>query len=75
MVGKICSERQIGRETVKTTMEKIWKVRKPMEFRETGLNYFVIVFAKSIDKYRFMDGYPWLFDNFLFVLKNFDGNT
>ncbi|XP_041027018.1 uncharacterized protein LOC121267240 [Juglans microcarpa x Juglans regia] len=75
LVGKICSPRRIGKEIVKATMEKIWRVGKPLDFEEIGFNCFAITLASARDKSRVLEGCPWLFDNFLFVLKDFDGET
>ncbi|XP_042950114.1 uncharacterized protein LOC122282228 [Carya illinoinensis] len=75
VVGKICSERKIGREVVRSTMEKIWRVERHMEFQEIGNNSFIITFSSKKDKVEVMGGCPWLFDNYLFVLKDYNGNT
>ncbi|KAF5481617.1 hypothetical protein F2P56_002257 [Juglans regia] len=75
LVGKICSTRRIGKEIVKSTMEKIWRVGKPLDFEEIVFNYFAISLASARDKSRVQEGCPWLFDNFLFVLKDYDGET
>lgn len=56
-------------------MEKVWKVSKPLEFHEIGSNCFVITFVTCRDKLRVLDGCPWLFDNYLIVLKDFDAET
>lgn len=56
-------------------MEKIWRVGKPLEFHEFRYNSFIITFANLGDKNRVMGGKLWLFDNYLFVLKFFDGIT
>lgn len=72
---KIFYEQKIVRETVKLTMEKIWKVDKSMEFHEIGANCFVITFANSNDKNKVLEGCLWLFDNYLFVLKFFYENA
>ncbi|XP_042965921.1 uncharacterized protein LOC122299602 [Carya illinoinensis] len=73
LVGKICTTRRIGKQTVKGLMEKIWKVSLPLDFEEISLNCFVITFASSRDKTRVLEGCPWLFENYLFVLRDYDG--
>lgn len=45
---------------------------KPMEFQEIGTICFVITFANLCDKDKVMGGCPWLFNNYLFVLKDND---
>lgn len=73
LVGKVCSNRKIGREAVFSTIMKIWKVSKPPSFVEIRPNTFVITFVNQGDKRRILEGCPWLFDNHMFVLKLFDG--
>ncbi|XP_040994340.1 uncharacterized protein LOC121240882 [Juglans microcarpa x Juglans regia] len=73
LVRKIISERRIGRKIARSMMEKVWKVGKPLEFQEIGGNYFVITFVNRSDKMKVLDGCPWLFDSYLFVLLHFDG--
>ncbi|XP_041026979.1 uncharacterized protein LOC121267185 [Juglans microcarpa x Juglans regia] len=73
LVGKVLSDHRIGREVVRSMMEKVWKVGKPLKFHDIGSNCFVITFVNRRDKMRVLSGCPWLFDNHLFVLKDFDG--
>ncbi|KAF5450097.1 hypothetical protein F2P56_030474 [Juglans regia] len=73
LVGKIISERRIGKEVARSMMEKVWKVGKPLEFQEIGGNCYVITFVNQRDKWKVLDGYPWLFDSYLFVLLDFNG--
>ncbi|XP_042942757.1 uncharacterized protein LOC122276936 [Carya illinoinensis] len=75
LIGKIVLERRIGKDTARTMMKRVWKVGKPLEFQEIDRNCYVITFASRRDKLRVMSGCPWLFDNHLFVLKDFDGET
>lgn len=56
-------------------MEKVWKFGKPLEFQEIGSNCFVITFVIRRVKLKVLDGCPWLFDNYLFVLLDFDGSV
>lgn len=73
LVEKVCSNRKVGKDVVYSTMTKIWRVSKPPTFVEIQPNTFVITFVNQGDKRRVMEGYPWLFDNYMFVLKLFDG--
>ncbi|KAF5464598.1 hypothetical protein F2P56_014667 [Juglans regia] len=54
-------------------MEKVWKVGKPLEFQEIGGDCYVITFVNRRDKWKVLDGCPWLFDSYLFVLLDFNG--
>ncbi|XP_042988656.1 uncharacterized protein LOC122316186 [Carya illinoinensis] len=75
LIGKIVLERRIGKDTARIMMERVWKVVKPLEFQEIDRNCYVITFVSRRDKLRVMNGCPWLFENHLFVLKEFDGET
>ncbi|XP_042972758.1 uncharacterized protein LOC122304562 [Carya illinoinensis] len=63
LIGKIWSERQIGKAVVESTIT------------EMGQNIFIITFATHADKHRVENERPWLFDGNLFVMKEFDGFT
>lgn len=58
MVGKICLERIVGMEVIRSTMEKIWRVGKSMVLQEIGENYFMIIFVSQEDKNRVLDCCP-----------------
>lgn len=68
LIGKLCMDRSIAKETIATTMAKIWKISKPASSQECGSNMVVIMFATHVDKEKVLAGRPWLFDNYLFVL-------
>lgn len=73
LVGKIFSDRRINRETMESTMGKIWRISKQAAFTEVEKNMFMVTFATETDKYKVMSGKPWLFDSNLFALKDLDG--
>ncbi|XP_042958199.1 uncharacterized protein LOC122293796 [Carya illinoinensis] len=75
LIGKIWSERVIGKNIVENTMAKVWRLSKPAIFTEVGRNIFVITFATHADKNRLESGRPWLFDGNIFVMNVFDGYT
>ncbi|XP_042974300.1 uncharacterized protein LOC122305841 [Carya illinoinensis] len=75
LVGKIFIDRQIGKEVVSKTMEKVWKVSRPVAFQEFRSNCFILTFANLRDRSRILDGRPWQFDGHIFVLKVFDERT
>lgn len=73
VMGMLCADRSIGKEIIKNTMGKIWRISKPAVFHEVGKNLFTVTFEKESDKLRVMDERPWLFDNHIFILKQLDG--
>ncbi|XP_041027053.1 uncharacterized protein LOC121267271 [Juglans microcarpa x Juglans regia] len=74
LVGRICADRTIGKDVVRKTIEKIWRVNMSMDFTEIGNNVFVVTFANRGDRNRVLAGCLWLFDSYLFALKPFDGS-
>lgn len=50
-------------------MEKIWRHSKKVSFTEAGRNTFIVTFGTKANKNRVMAGKPWLFDSYLFALK------
>ncbi|KAF5472279.1 hypothetical protein F2P56_009013 [Juglans regia] len=74
LVGRMASSRTISREALEATMAKIWRISKAAKFMEVSLNMFVLVFENQEDKQRVWAGRPWLFDNNLLVLREFEGH-
>lgn len=75
LVGKVCSERPIGKDVIPFYFGKFWKVSKSASFMEFKQNIFIITFVAEADKQKVMEGQPWIFYNYLFILKPFDGTT
>lgn len=72
-MGKIVAERFVGKDVVCTHMVKLWKLDGDVRFSELGDNLFLLEFSVERDKQRVKAGRPWLFDQDLFVLVDFDG--
>ncbi|XP_042944656.1 uncharacterized protein LOC122278541 [Carya illinoinensis] len=73
LIGKVCSERYVGKKVIGNTMARIWRISKRAVFQEVERNTFVVTFATHADKERVLEGKPWLFDNVLFILVPYDG--
>ncbi|XP_042990316.1 uncharacterized protein LOC122317333 [Carya illinoinensis] len=73
VVCKLWSDRRVGKDIVRATMAKIWRVDRSFTFQEVSTNLFVITFVCKEDKNRVLEGRPWLFGNCLLVLKPLDG--
>lgn len=58
IIGKLCMDRSINQDVLKTTMRKVWRTSKPALFKEVGRNLFTISLATEIDKQRVMNGRP-----------------
>lgn len=50
LLGKLCIDRGIGKEILKATMGKVWRISTPANFKEVGKNLFTITFATESDK-------------------------
>lgn len=50
IVGKIYSNHLISKEVIRSTMAKIWKVRKSFYFQDISPNLYVIIFENEVDK-------------------------
>lgn len=44
-MGKVHADRIIGKEALKKTLRKIWRLRKPVAFTKVGKNVFIIIFS------------------------------
>lgn len=50
VLGRLCMEQSVGKEAIRTTMGKIWKLSQATEFKEVGKNTFIITFSTKADK-------------------------
>ncbi|XP_042973518.1 uncharacterized protein LOC122304969 [Carya illinoinensis] len=75
LIGRICLDRVVGKEIVSHSMGKIWRISQRAEFQEVAKNTFVLTFATHADKDRILEGRPWLFDNGLFALRQYDSTV
>ncbi|XP_042958006.1 uncharacterized protein LOC122293492 [Carya illinoinensis] len=75
LLEKFCSNRLISKEVVENTLAKVWRISKQAQFTEVSPNIFAIVLDNIANKQKVWSGRPWLFDNQLLVLKEFDGFT
>lgn len=75
MIGKLWVERVINKGVTEAAMGKIWRLSSKAIFKEVRPNVFTILFVTFVDKSRVENGRPWLFDNNIFVLLEFDGLT
>lgn len=73
VIGKLASDRIISKETVKTTLKRLWKISEGLTFKVLGENLFLIVFEEAKDKARVLEGRPWVFEGNLFLVEEFDG--
>jgi hypothetical protein len=74
-VGKLVSDRIISKETIKSKLLRLWKLKESFTFKILGGNLFLLEFDLARDKARVIEGQPWSFEGNLFMLEDFDGRT
>lgn len=73
IVGKLLSERLVSKETIRSTLLRWWRPKGTFIFKVLGGNLFLIEFAEAKDKARVLEGRPWDFEGYLFLVEDFDG--
>lgn len=48
LVCRLWSDRRMGKDVIRSTMVKIWKVGSSFHFQEINTNMFIIIFLKAI---------------------------
>lgn len=75
LVGRIMADRAIARDVIRTKMLRIWTLFGSVSFKEIDVNLFLLEFTHEGDKAKISNGMPWLSDNHLFAIMEFDGIT
>lgn len=71
-VGKIFSEKLAHPDAVSMSLGKVWCPIKGTGCREVGENRFVFTFMQESGKRKAIENGPWMFDNDLVVVEEFD---
>lgn len=66
------SEKLIDKEALKSSLANLWKLQGTINFKDVGLNLFVLVFIKEYDILKVQEGRPWTFDRNLLCLAKYD---
>jgi hypothetical protein len=74
LVGKLMSDRIVGKDAVKVKMIRNWKPSEGLSFKVMGDNLFLIEFVSHWDKERVLEGRPWTCEGQLFSVEDFDGH-
>jgi hypothetical protein len=75
LVGKLISERLIGKDAIRKNMVRNWRLTGSVVFKVLGENLFLLEFELEWDKIRVMEGRPWFFEQQLFSVVDYDGTT
>jgi hypothetical protein len=71
--GKLLVDRFVGKDVVRRTLIRGWRPSGRLSFKVLGDNLFLLDFENEGDKCRVLEGRPWLFEDNLFSVENFDG--
>lgn len=75
LIGKQLADHYVSKEIIKKTLLQGWRPSGSITFKVLGANLFIIDFEHACDKFRVLEGRPWVFDGSLFSVKEFDGLT
>jgi hypothetical protein len=71
--GKLLVDQFVGKDVVRRTLIRGWRPSGRLSFKVLGDNLFLLDFENEGDKCRVLEGRPWLFEDNLFSVENFDG--
>jgi hypothetical protein len=72
-VGKLRADQFVGKDVIKRTLKRGWRPTGRLDFKVVGDNMFLMEFEDEGDKSRVLKGRPWIFEENLFSVENFDG--
>lgn len=75
VVGKLIADHLVSKETIRSTLIRIWKPSGSPSFKVLGDNMFLVDFVSESDKTRVLEGRPWVFEGNLFAVEDYDGLT
>ncbi|GMY17896.1 hypothetical protein FCV25MIE_13135 [Fagus crenata] len=74
LLGKLVTDKFFSKEALKAMMLRLWGASRGITVKTIKDNLFVFQFPDEYERTRIMNGSPWLFDNSLLALKEFDGS-
>jgi hypothetical protein len=74
LLGKMLTDRLFNKKVMKSTMLRIWGLTRGIIVKDIGENLFVFQFTDASECEWVLNGTPWLFDNHLLALNDFDGS-
>lgn len=73
LVGQLLSDNFVGKENIKSTILRWWKLQGMVTFNVLGNNLFLMDFEHYWEKSQVLEGQPWGFERIIFSLEDFDG--
>ncbi|GMY09617.1 hypothetical protein FCV25MIE_04856 [Fagus crenata] len=74
LLGKLITDKLFNKEALKTTMLRLWGASRGITATNISDNLFAFQFPNEYERTRVLNGAPWLFDNYLLALQEFDGS-
>ena len=74
LLGKLITDKLFSKEALKTTMLRLWGASRGITAANISDNLFAFQFPNEYERTRVLNGAPWLFDNYLLALQEFDGS-
>ncbi|KAM0890639.1 hypothetical protein ACQ4PT_026896 [Festuca glaucescens] len=71
-IGKLMSEKQAHAGTVENALGPIWCPMKGIDCKDLGENVFLFTFKQPGGKRKAVENGPWMFDDELMVVEEFD---
>lgn len=74
LLGRLITDKYFNKEAMKSSMLRLWGLARGITVQDIGENLFVFQFSNEYERTRVLNGSPWLFDNYLLALNEFDGS-
>uniref|UniRef100_A0A2N9F0P5 Reverse transcriptase domain-containing protein n=1 Tax=Fagus sylvatica TaxID=28930 RepID=A0A2N9F0P5_FAGSY len=74
LLGKLITNKFFSKDAMKSMMLRLWGESRGISVQDISDNLFVFQFPDEHERTRVMNGSPWMFDNYLLALKEFDGS-
>ena len=74
LLGKLITDKPFNKVALKSTMLRLWGVARGTMAQIIGDNLFIFQFKDEFERTRVLNGSPWLFNNYLLALNEFNGS-
>lgn len=74
LLGKLITDKPFNKVALKSTMLRLWRVARGTMTQIIGDNLFIFQFKDEFERTRVLNGSPWLFNNYLLALNEFNGS-
>ncbi|GMY38425.1 hypothetical protein FCV25MIE_33669 [Fagus crenata] len=74
LLGKLITDKPFNKVALTSTMLRLWGVARGTTAQIIGDNLFIFQFKDEFERTRVLNGSPWLFNNYLLTLNEFNGS-